>query len=52
MWDKLLVMFGSYLAFILVYRIFVEPAALEHDYDKRLGDVLNKDEYKVKGRFE
>ncbi len=52
MWDKVIIMFAAYLGFVLFYHFFVEPAATEYDYERKMTDVLNKEEHKVKGRFE
>ncbi len=50
--DKFLVGIVSFVGFIIFWRFVVEPSIIQVCHQQRMAEVLTKEEYKVKGRFE
>lgn len=52
MWDKLLIGIAAFFAYLIFHRILIAPRQHFDDYERRLREVLNREDHKVKGRFE
>jgi len=49
--KKILIAVGIFLFIYLLYRLF-SPSGFDKEFQKEMNDILNKEEYKVKGRNE
>jgi hypothetical protein len=44
-------LFGAAVGLYLLYRVLLRRV-IDNDYQRELNDILTKEEYKVKGRFD
>lgn len=49
--DKIIITVVAFVGTIILYRILT-PRRIETDYEHQIHDILTKEEYKVKGKFE
>lgn len=49
--NKILIGIGIFVFIYLLYKLF-SPGSLDREFEKEINEILNKEEYKVKGRNE
>ncbi len=47
--SKILIIIGIFVFIYILYRLF-SPRGFDREFQKELNDILNKEEYRVKGK--
>lgn len=49
--DRILIGLGIFFFIYILYRLF-RPGGFDKEFEREINEILNKEEYKVKGRNE